>query len=95
MGLSMAKRDDVPGLGAALREHRSRLGMTMLQVEQATGIAVPTLSLYERGGKTPGVAVLIRLARAYGVTLSDIVPVDELAALPPDEPEDRPMGKRK
>jgi transcriptional regulator with XRE-family HTH domain len=90
----MAKRDEVPGLGVVLREHRTRLGLTLSQVEQSAGVAVPNLSLYERGEKTPGVAVLIRLSRAYQVTLNDLVPADALAALPPDDPEDRP-AKRK
>lgn len=90
----VAKRDEVPGLGAILKGHRSRLEMTLAQVAEESGVTLANLSLFERDAKTPTLATLYKIARAYSVTVSDLLPADALAALPPDEPEDRP-AKRK
>ena len=88
------KRDAVPGLPARLVAVREAAGLSQSTAAAQAGIDRPNLSNYETGVRTPGLAVAIRLARAYGVTLNDLVPADEVAALPPDEPEDRP-AKRK
>ncbi len=69
-----AKRDVVVGLGAKLKASRLAKGLTLLQVEEATGIHQPTLSEYESDKTTPTVAVLRRLAEMYGVTMNDLVP---------------------
>ena len=96
---SVPKRDAVPGLPARLVAVRESAGLSQAAAASLAGIDRPNLSHYETGFRTPGLAVTIRLARAYGVTLNDLVPTDELAALPLDEPEVEPtprvISKRK
>ncbi len=57
-----------------LRQHRD---ITLSDLAQETGISSSTLSRLEAGLRRPTLAQLLPLARAYGVTL------DELVAAPP------------
>jgi transcriptional regulator with XRE-family HTH domain len=73
-----------PGLDAALgavgpRLHalRRRRETTLASLSAATGISVSTLSRLESGDRKPTLELLLPLARAYGVTL------DELVGAPP------------
>lgn len=91
----MAKRDEVEGLGETLAACRAAAGMTLSQVEDVSGVPMTNLSAYERGLKTPTLAKLYALSRAYGVPVAELLPADALAALPPDDPGERPLGKRK
>ena len=73
-----------PGLDATLgavgpRLHalRRRREITLASLSAATGISVSTLSRLESGDRKPTLELLLPLARAYGVTL------DELVGAPP------------
>lgn len=55
-----------------LRDMRRKQNMTQEQLAAAAGITRPYLSDIERGKKTPGGSVVLRLANACGV------PVEEL-----------------
>lgn len=46
----------------------------MAQVSATTGVNQSNLSQYESGSKTPTLALLYRLARAYGVNVCDLLP---------------------
>ena len=89
------KRDEVPGLADKLGQARVAAGLSVADASSGSDVHRVSISEYEAGRKTPGLAVLIRLARAYGVTINDLVPADLVASLPPDEPVARPMGKFK
>ncbi|BAU87685.1 XRE family transcriptional regulator [Streptomyces laurentii] len=69
--------DALAGMGPRLRAARERRGVTLTGVGEATGIAPSTLSRMETGRRRPTLDVLLRLARAYGVSL------DELAGTAP------------
>ncbi|RZS82717.1 XRE family transcriptional regulator [Motilibacter rhizosphaerae] len=61
------------GLGARLRELRTQAGATLAEVSAQTGISVSTLSRLESGGRRATLELLLPLARAYGVTLDELV----------------------
>jgi transcriptional regulator with XRE-family HTH domain len=69
--------DALAGMGPRLRAARERRGVTLTGVGEATGIAPSTLSRMETGRRRPTLDVLLRLAKAYGVSL------DELAGTAP------------
>ncbi|NUU07980.1 XRE family transcriptional regulator [Leifsonia sp. C5G2] len=66
--------DDAIGTaGARLRALRRDRGMTLAQVEEATGISTSTLSRLESGGRRATLELLLPLARVYGTTLDELV----------------------
>ena len=60
-------------VGARLRALRQRRGATLAEVSAGTGVSVSTLSRLESGARRPTLELLLPLARAYGVTLDDLV----------------------
>nr|WP_237728120.1 helix-turn-helix transcriptional regulator [Cellulomonas sp. APG4] len=68
------------GVGPRLRELRTRQGMTLAEVGRVTGISVSTLSRLEQGGRRATLELLLPLARAYDVTLDELV----APSAPPD-----------
>jgi ribosome-binding protein aMBF1 (putative translation factor) len=54
-------------LGAAIREHRTAVGLTQAQLAERAGIGRPHLNHIEGGRKSPTVVVLVHLARGLGV----------------------------
>jgi transcriptional regulator with XRE-family HTH domain len=67
----------VVAAGPRLRALRRRHDVTLDELAARTGISKSTLSRLESGGRRPTLELLLPLARAYGVTL------DELVAAPP------------
>lgn len=66
--------DDAIGTaGDRLRALRRDRGMTLAQVEEATGISTSTLSRLESGGRRATLELLLPLARVYGTTLDELV----------------------
>lgn len=66
--------DDVlDAVGTRLRTHRHRSGLTLVAVSEVTGIPVSTLSRLESGKRSPGLELLLPLARVYNVPLDDLV----------------------
>jgi transcriptional regulator with XRE-family HTH domain len=63
--------------GPRLRALRKQRSTTLADVSAETGISVSTLSRLESGSRRPTLELLLPLARAYGVTL------DELVGAPP------------
>ncbi len=70
----MAKRDAVPGIGKRLKDARSAAGLGLREAAIAASTYHSTLSTYESEKKMPTVAVLRRLAKAYGVTTCELIP---------------------
>lgn len=60
-----------------LLEARRRLGLTLSQAAARNGISVTHLSRMERGERQPSIAVLIQLARGYGLPLGQLVGEEE------------------
>ncbi|MEV5986206.1 helix-turn-helix transcriptional regulator [Streptomyces sp. NPDC052051] len=82
-------------MGPRLRTARERRGSTLTDVSRATGISPSTLSRIETGRRKPTLEVLLRLAKAYDVSLDELAgtapaprapaprrPGDERAVLP-------------
>jgi transcriptional regulator with XRE-family HTH domain len=62
------------GLGAALRAARTRRGLSLAQVAEATGISRSLLSLIETGRSDITIGRLNKLSLLYDVRLSDLLP---------------------
>ncbi len=60
-------------VGHRLRSLRRRRETTLADVSAQTGISVSTLSRLESGERRPTLELLLPLARAYGVTLDELV----------------------
>ena len=86
MGPAEAKRDEVPGLGAKLRELRVRAGIKATVLASDYGLSQPAISRYETGAKTPTLAVLYKLAAAYGCNVCDLLPGGIVPRAEPPEP---------
>jgi mannose-6-phosphate isomerase-like protein (cupin superfamily) len=75
MPLSPA-RNETPGpppIGAAIRDRRRRLSMTLQDLADASGLSVPFLSQVERDRAMPSLISLTSIAAALGVEMSYFV----------------------
>lgn len=65
----------VMGAATVVRQARRRAGMSLRELAGRAGTSHATLSAYETGAKTPGVATLERIVRAAGFALDlELVP---------------------
>src|ERR671917_1255982 len=60
-------------VGPRLRALRRQRETTLADLSATTGISVSTLSRLESGARRPTLELLLPLARAYGVTLDELV----------------------
>lgn len=60
-------------VGPRLKQLRQRRNVTLSELADETGISVSTLSRLEAGLRRPSLEQLLPLARAYGVTLDELV----------------------
>lgn len=60
-------------LGLNLARARTKQGLTQRQASELTGHPVTSISDWERGTRAPGIAILIKMARAYNTTLDELV----------------------
>jgi transcriptional regulator with XRE-family HTH domain len=60
-------------VAARLRELRRERGLTLATLADWTGISAAHLSRMEKGERQPSIGSLIQLARAYGVSLGELV----------------------
>jgi transcriptional regulator with XRE-family HTH domain len=63
-----------------LRSYREWRGLTQDDVSHKTGLAVGSISDWERGVRSPNVSKLAELAECYGVTIDEILNRDPKAA---------------
>ncbi|MCN9242381.1 helix-turn-helix transcriptional regulator [Streptomyces sp. RY43-2] len=70
-------------MGPRLRTARERRGTTLTDVSRATGISPSTLSRIETGRRKPTLEVLLRLAKAYDVSLDELAGTAPVAATGP------------
>lgn len=77
VGMSDTDADDgsliLAALGAAIRDHRQRVGLTQADLAQRAGIGRPHLNHIEGGRKNPTVVVLVHLAQSLGVTPGELL----------------------
>ena len=61
-------------VGLAIRRARKDTGMSMRALAVACGVSQPFLSAVERGGSTPSIATLYRLADVLGTSPANLLP---------------------
>jgi len=61
-------------VGAAVRDHRDRAGLSMRALAARAGISQPFLSTIERGLSSPSMSTLYRIATGLGVAPGDLLP---------------------
>lgn len=66
-------------VGPRLRAVRERKGGTLAELAEVSGVSASTLSRLESGGRKPTLELLLRLARAHGVPMEELIrgPVTE------------------
>jgi len=64
-------------VGPRLKELRQRRDLTLNELADETGVSISTLSRLESGLRRPTLEQLLPLARAYGVTLDELVDAPE------------------
>ncbi|MFD0529419.1 helix-turn-helix domain-containing protein [Kitasatospora arboriphila] len=69
----MTDDQEVAGLGARLREHRTAGRLTLEGAAARVGLSPAYLSRLETGRRQPSLPVLLGLARAYGTTVSGLL----------------------
>lgn len=67
-------RDSIPGLSDALRKARERSGLSQVQAGKKAGVHHVSIARFELGTSTPTLRVLCRLAEAYGIEVSELLP---------------------
>ncbi|MEU4932813.1 helix-turn-helix transcriptional regulator [Streptomyces yokosukanensis] len=83
--------DMLAAVGPRLRAVRERHGATLTEVSRATGVSLSTLSRIETRRRKPTLEVLVQLARAYGISLDELVgTVSAAAERPRSTPPQRP-----
>lgn len=70
-------------LGERLRGARHRAGLSLRALAEQVGVSAQAISKYERDLDTPGSAVLIRLAKALGVSVEYLLRPTTVALSPP------------
>jgi transcriptional regulator with XRE-family HTH domain len=64
-------------LGARVKELRRRRGFTLEDLAQCTGVSRAMISKVERGEKNPTLVVAAKVAEGLGVTISELLGVEE------------------
>ncbi|TDC93596.1 XRE family transcriptional regulator [Nonomuraea deserti] len=65
-------------VGSRLRRVRTRRGVTLSALAEATGISKSTLSRLEAGQRRPSLELLLPIAQAHGVPLDELVGAPEV-----------------
>lgn len=82
-------------LASRLRQHRARLDWTLKQAGERADVHYVAISRYESGKAVPTLDSLYKLAEAYGVEASTLVPPNEIGRLPKEEKTKRKPKKPK
>lgn len=65
--------------GARLRELRLSYGMTQAELAEKAAVATSHIWKLESGGSAPGIDLVHRFAKVFGVSVKDLLPEDEAA----------------
>lgn len=55
-----------------LKEHRARMNINQSELGKLAGVSRQTISLIERGDYSPSVALALKLAKIFNVSVEDI-----------------------
>ncbi|AQA04179.1 hypothetical protein BVC93_19040 [Mycobacterium sp. MS1601] len=64
-------------IGQRIRQLRSGMGWSLRELAEKSGVAASTVSSLERGQSMPSVGSLHKLGRAFGMTLGNLLEVDD------------------
>src|ERR1700757_3330951 len=81
-----ASKDHLP-IASAVRARRRRLGLTLQELADKSGLSAPFLSQVERGQTTPSITSLIAIAQALGVDIHYFInppPTSQVVRRAPD-----------
>ncbi len=67
----------IPAVGERVRGLREAMGLSLRDLAQRCGVSATTLSQVERGETSPTLAVAARIAAGLGLTLSQLLRLDE------------------
>jgi transcriptional regulator with XRE-family HTH domain len=70
------RRELLRKLGESVRSYRQERALTQEALAESLDISVAYVSLIERGGRNPPYTTVVAIARALGVAVRDIVPVE-------------------
>lgn len=70
------KSDDSAAFGAAVRSLRAQMGLTQEELADRSGIDRSYIGGVERGERNPTIVVVVRIARGFGLTLSELFAYD-------------------
>lgn len=73
-------------IGIKLMLARDNTGLTREQLSEKAGVEANSIYRYETGKQVPNFPTVIRLAKALGVSVADLVP-DDYIAKTEDDPE--------
>ena len=57
----------------SLKDHRLSRGLTLMDIERATGISNANISRWENGQSIPGINFCMQLAQFYGISVDELV----------------------
>jgi transcriptional regulator with XRE-family HTH domain len=67
-------QDDLPAsIARRIRAERAQRGWSLAELAQRSGVSKAMLSAIERGEASPTASLLVRIAAAYGMTLSSLI----------------------
>src|SRR6266542_314344 len=72
-----AERDPVAQAGRRIRALREGRGLSLRDLADRSGVSAPMLSQVERGDTSPTLAVATKIASGLGLSLSQLLRLDE------------------
>jgi len=84
---------DETGVGKRIREERRKRGWNQTQLAEAAGLSLDTVSTLERGEHKPRPSSLRKLAKALGLSISELVGEPAIAGKAEAPPAGRDRGE--
>ena len=78
-------------LGQRIQAHRTRLGLSQEGLGEKLGVSRQAVSRWEADGAVPDTDKLIALSKLFGITLNELLQVED----PPEQGAKRPRGRWK
>ncbi|WP_439627614.1 helix-turn-helix domain-containing protein [Gemmata sp.] len=78
----MPDRELVDGLAAKLKAARDAAGLSQQDAGEKSGVHHVSIARFETDKRVPTLAILYKLAAAYGVTVCDLLPPADGESLP-------------
>lgn len=75
-------------IGEKIKYYRKQKGMTQQELAASVGVANTTITGYEKGNREPNAPMIIKIARALGVTGDDLLDLDIKEKTPAEISED-------